>query len=100
MVSREEDRRSAGRTLRHQVEQFTRASATCYSDEWQGYNRLERRQRQVSHGTTEWARDDNGDGVREVHINTIEGVWTWDEELLASDSWRASAIPERVRCDV
>ena len=23
----------------------------------------------------EWARDDDGDGVREVHSNTIEGFW-------------------------
>ena len=37
---------------------------------------MERRHGQVSHGTTEWARDDHGDGVREVHINTMEGVWT------------------------
>jgi hypothetical protein len=22
----------------------------------------------------EWARDDNGDGVREVHCNTLEGL--------------------------
>jgi transposase len=24
----------------------------------------------------EWARDDDGDGIREVHVNTIEGMWT------------------------
>ena len=24
----------------------------------------------------EWARDDDGDGLREVHINTLEGMWT------------------------
>ena len=24
----------------------------------------------------EWARDDDGDGVREAHTNTIEGMWT------------------------
>ena len=23
----------------------------------------------------EWARDDDGDGVREVHNNTLEGLW-------------------------
>ena len=26
--------------------------------------------------TDEWARDDDGDGVREVHDNTLEGTWT------------------------
>jgi transposase-like protein len=24
----------------------------------------------------EWARDDDGDGIREVHTNTAEGMWT------------------------
>jgi len=28
----------------------------------------------VRHGEKEWARDDNGDGVREVHCNTCEGA--------------------------
>jgi hypothetical protein len=27
-------------------------------------------------GVREWARDDDGAGVREVHVNTIEGLWT------------------------
>ena len=26
-------------------------------------------------GQREWARDDDGDGVREVHNNTLEGLW-------------------------
>jgi hypothetical protein len=30
----------------------------------------------VCHAQGEWARDDDGDGIREVHINTIEGMWT------------------------
>ena len=29
----------------------------------------------VKHSKKEWARDD-GDGIREVHSNTIEGTWT------------------------
>ena len=24
----------------------------------------------------EWARDDDGGGIREVHVNTLEGLWT------------------------
>jgi transposase-like protein len=27
-------------------------------------------------GKEEWARDDDGDGIREVHTNPIEGIWT------------------------
>ena len=30
----------------------------------------------VCHAEREWARDDDGDGVREVHNNTMEGLWT------------------------
>jgi len=26
-------------------------------------------------GKRVWARDDDGDGIREVHSNTIEGLW-------------------------
>jgi transposase-like protein len=36
---------------------------------------LSRRHPRVSHSEKEWARDDDGDGIREVHINTIEGLW-------------------------
>jgi transposase len=30
----------------------------------------------VCHAAEEWARDDDGDGVREVHVNTMERLWT------------------------
>jgi Winged helix-turn helix len=30
----------------------------------------------VCHAIGEWARDDDGDGIREVHDNTLEGMWT------------------------
>lgn len=29
----------------------------------------------VCHGAREWARDDDGDGIRETHTNTCEGMW-------------------------
>ena len=32
--------------------------------------------RRSTTGAGEWARDDDGDGVREVHGNTMEGTWT------------------------
>src|SRR5262245_14795312 len=37
---------------------------------WDGYRRAT-----VAHRRKEWARDDDGDGVREVHCNTLEGIW-------------------------
>ena len=30
----------------------------------------------AGHAIGEWARDDDGDGIREVHDNTLEGMWT------------------------
>lgn len=50
-----------------------------YTDEWRGYNGLPaigRNHATVCHAAHEWARDDDGDGVREVHCNTLEGLWT------------------------
>ena len=44
--------------------------------EWQGYNHIIREHVTVNHGIHEWARDDDGDGIREVHTNTTEGMWT------------------------
>jgi hypothetical protein len=30
----------------------------------------------VCHGRGEYARDEDGDGFHEVHVNTIEGFWS------------------------
>ncbi len=61
---------------------YTQQGAICYTDEWQGYNQIKRTHRTVCHGQHEWARDDDGDGVREVHSNTIEGLWTTTRNFL------------------
>ncbi|HXF70221.1 MAG TPA: transposase [Thermoflexus sp.] len=61
------------------VERGTQASATVYTDESSAYERMTESGRQhatVRHSKKEWARDDDGDGVREVHCNTMEGIWT------------------------
>lgn len=66
-------------TLEEGVECATLEGATVYTDEWRGYGRLpamKRRHATVRHADREWARDDDGDGVREVHCNTMEGTWT------------------------
>jgi len=65
-----------GETLRKHVQTFTRKRADVNTDEWTGYTRLERKHATVNHGAYEYARDDDGDGIREVHVNTIEGMWT------------------------
>jgi transposase len=62
--------------LTKHVEQFTLEAAQLYTDEYWGYNRVQRERATVSHLRREWARDDDQDGIREVHVNTIEGLWT------------------------
>jgi transposase-like protein len=59
----------------------TTAGATVNTDEWRAYSALTQNDRAhvtVCHSPDrrEWARDDDGDGIREVHSNTIEGLWT------------------------
>lgn len=65
-----------GATLSAHVHQFTLPTATVYTDGWRGYNHIDRTHAIVRHGDGEWARDADGDGICEAHINTIEGVWT------------------------
>jgi transposase len=68
-------------TLEEVVEDNTKSGATVNTDEWSGYNGLagmNRTHQTVCHSPTnrEWARDDDSDGIREVHTNTMEGIWT------------------------
>jgi transposase len=59
--------------------------ATVNTDKFRSYDRLEAQGHPhptVDHGRGEWARDDDGDGVREVHVNTIEGDWTGTRNFL------------------
>lgn len=68
-------------TLEDFVERTTADDVLLYTDEWAAYNHVPETGRglgQVCHapGRREWARDDDGDGIREVHNNTLEGIWT------------------------
>jgi transposase-like protein len=50
-----------------------------YTDEYGIYNRLEQwgyEHKSVNHGIGEYARDEDGDGFHEVHVNTMEGFWS------------------------
>jgi transposase-like protein len=67
---------TTGKTLCGHVHRFTQLGATVFTDEYQSYNHLIRPHASVAHSHNEWARDDDGDGVCEVHCNTTEGLWT------------------------
>ena len=68
-------------TLEAHIDRTTQADAHISTDEWSGYAGLSamgRDHHTVCHNPAarEWARDDDGDGIREVHCNTQEGIWT------------------------
>lgn len=68
-------------TLHAFVETRTAEGCTVNTDEWQAYSHLPehgRTHKQVCQqpGHREWARDEDGDGGREVHSNTAKGMWT------------------------
>ena len=49
------------------------------TDEYDIYDRLPEwgyTHRTVCHAAGEFARDDDGDGFGEVHVNTLEGFWS------------------------
>ena len=76
--------RSGRAELQPRVLACTMPGTMVYTDEWKAYDRLVdcgRGHSTVCHdpcreGGPEFARDDDGDGVREVHCNTLEGTWT------------------------
>jgi transposase len=70
--------RSTRRAREPLVIHASRPDATIMSDEWHAYDALPttgRGHATVNHRRGEYARDDDSDGVREVHNNTMEGFW-------------------------
>ena len=75
LVARNADRA----TLEGMVVGSCGPGAMAYTDESPGYRHVAETGRghaTVCHKMKEWARDDDGDGIREVHDNTLEGIWT------------------------
>ena len=70
--------RSTAKAIEPVVLRVTAPGTEVHTDEWHAYDDLDDRGRtrfSVNHKRREWARDDDGDGVREVHSNRIEGFW-------------------------
>ncbi len=66
-------------TIRPVIEATVAKGAPVYTDEYDVYARLEEwgyGHETVCHGRGEYARDEDGDGFREVHVNTAEGFWS------------------------
>ena len=66
-------------TIRPIIEATVAEGTLVNTDEYNVYARLEAwgyRHKTVCHARGEYARDDDGDGFCEVHVNTLEGFWS------------------------
>lgn len=66
-------------TIKPIITQMVAQGSLIYTDEYDIYARLQQwgyEHQRVCHSRGEYARDDDGDGFCEVHVNTIEGVWS------------------------
>jgi transposase-like protein len=66
-------------TITPLIEKTIATGAKVFTDEYNIYNRLGQlgyEHKTVCHGRGEYARDEDGDGFHEVHVNTIEGFWS------------------------
>lgn len=65
-------------TIQPLIEQLVGKGSLVYSDEYNIYNWLssDYEHKTVNHSRGEYARDEDGDGKHEVHVNTIECFWS------------------------
>ena len=67
------------RTIEPIITQCVAPGSLINTDEYDIYARLPEwgyQHKTVCHGRGEYARDEDGDGHHEVHVNTMEGVWS------------------------
>jgi transposase-like protein len=66
-------------TIKPLIKATVAEGSLVFTDEYNIYGRLEEwgyEHKSVNHGMGEYARDDDGDGFCEVHVNTMEGFWS------------------------
>jgi transposase-like protein len=66
-------------TIQPVITQTVQPGSLIYTDEYDIYYRLPEwgyAHKTVNHAQGEYARDEDGDGFFEVHVNTLEGVWS------------------------
>ena len=66
-------------TIQPIIQATVSAGTLIYTDEYDIYARLEAwgyGHKSVCHSAGEYARDEDGDGFCEVHVNTMEGFWS------------------------
>ena len=66
-------------TIQPIIEKFIKPGTLVNTDEYNIYCRLTEwgyEHKSVCHAAGEYARDEDGDGFHEVHVNTMEGFWS------------------------
>lgn len=66
-------------TIKPFIQSVIMPGTKIFTDEYDIYCRLPEwgyEHKTVNHGSGEFARDEDGDGFHEVHVNTIEGFWS------------------------
>ena len=66
-------------TIEPIITKVVSAGTRIFTDEYDIYARLPAwgyQHKTVCHGQGEYARDEDGDGFHEVHVNTMEGFWS------------------------
>lgn len=66
-------------TIQPIIRRTVKKNSIVYTDEYNIYNWLSgeyKEHKTVNHSAGEYARDEDGDGHCEVHVNTMEGFWS------------------------
>ena len=66
-------------TIQQIITRSVALGSQVYTDEYDIYDRLSEwgyQHKKVNHSAGEYARDEDGDGFHEVHVNTLEGFWS------------------------
>ena len=67
------------KTIKPLIEKVVDIGSLIFTDEYNIYGRLKEwgyEHKTVNHSQQEYARDEDGDGFYEVHVNTMEGFWS------------------------
>ena len=67
------------KTIQPMIEAAVAKDALVHTDEYKVYARLPAwgyQHKTVCHSRGEYARDEDGDGFCEIHVNTMEGFWS------------------------
>jgi transposase-like protein len=77
------------------IEKTIVPGSLIYTDEYAIYDRLSEWgyfRKSVCHAAGEYARDEDGDGFYEVHVNTMEGFWSLLRSWLRSASRNFTSV--------